>query len=50
MIIYPHSVSRAVPPKNSRPEHNQSRLVATWENVNGKLVCRWVSVHSFLEQ
>ena len=42
--------SRAVPPKNSRPESHKSRLVAHWETVNGKLVCRWVPARSFLEQ
>ncbi len=51
MITYenPATVYRAVPPKDSRPE-KRSQLVAHWIKIDGKLVCRWVSVPSSLEQ
>ena len=51
MLIFsnPATVYRAVPPKDSRP-HKRPRLVATWQTVNGKLVCHWVPVRPSLEQ
>ena len=49
MIAYTNLTTRTVPTKNSRPEH-KPQLVATWQRVNGKLICRWVPVRSFLEQ
>lgn len=50
MITYtnPATTYRAVPAKDSRPD-KRSQLVATWQTVNGKLVCQWV-VLSSLEQ
>lgn len=49
MITYAKPATRTVPAKNSRPER-KPQLAATWHSVNGKLVCRWVPVRSFLEQ
>ncbi len=48
-VDHPATVSRTIPPKNSRPE-KRAQLLARWTTVNGKLICQWIPERSMLEQ